>query len=236
MNLEWCGSSWAIRSSCSKWQGTFRTPALMPRSRCSSTNALMAFTFPMTGWPVFWLPIGIPRRSRLRGISTRKSRPSCPKRQAEPTSLRRRSRPGKLRRSDDQSITVGRSCQCPDSGGHKRPSARRKRNEMVAHFFNAYFGQARCRAGGYRDYGRSKPETCRLDRPQRQEFDGNLRDPRPWRSFLWRKHNSEEISMAVGRSEEHTSELQSLTNLVCRLLLEKKKKTTNSSTLRKYAR
>src|SRR5438046_3528585 len=28
----------------------------------------------------------------------------------------------------------------------------------------------------------------------------------------------------VNRSEEHTSELQSLTNLVCRLLLEKKKK------------
>src|SRR5438093_8735425 len=28
----------------------------------------------------------------------------------------------------------------------------------------------------------------------------------------------------VPRSEEHTSELQSLTNLVCRLLLEKKKK------------
>src|SRR5437016_7101504 len=27
-----------------------------------------------------------------------------------------------------------------------------------------------------------------------------------------------------GRSEEHTSELQSLTNLVCRLLLEKKKR------------
>src|SRR5437016_9626956 len=29
------------------------------------------------------------------------------------------------------------------------------------------------------------------------------------------------------RSEEHTSELQSLTNLVCRLLLEKKKKNDN---------
>src|SRR5438093_5419477 len=29
---------------------------------------------------------------------------------------------------------------------------------------------------------------------------------------------------APSRSEEHTSELQSLTNLVCRLLLEKKKK------------
>src|SRR5258706_11675412 len=31
----------------------------------------------------------------------------------------------------------------------------------------------------------------------------------------------------LGRSEEHTSELQSLTNLVCRLLLEKKKKKKN---------
>src|SRR5438046_5261753 len=33
-----------------------------------------------------------------------------------------------------------------------------------------------------------------------------------------------EITLSVKRSEEHTSELQSLTNLVCRLLLEKKKK------------
>src|SRR5258706_11080552 len=31
-------------------------------------------------------------------------------------------------------------------------------------------------------------------------------------------------SRRIIRSEEHTSELQSLTNLVCRLLLEKKKK------------
>src|SRR5262249_59357364 len=33
-------------------------------------------------------------------------------------------------------------------------------------------------------------------------------------------------SSSSPRSEEHTSELQSLTNLVCRLLLEKKKKHT----------
>src|SRR5438046_10762975 len=32
------------------------------------------------------------------------------------------------------------------------------------------------------------------------------------------------------RSEEHTSELQSLTNLVCRLLLEKKNNTYNNPT------
>src|SRR5437016_9946504 len=36
----------------------------------------------------------------------------------------------------------------------------------------------------------------------------------------------------IGRSEEHTSELQSLTNLVCRLLLEKKK--NNRNTLMQY--
>src|SRR5438093_6577755 len=35
---------------------------------------------------------------------------------------------------------------------------------------------------------------------------------------------SEPAELAVPKSEEHTSELQSLTNLVCRLLLEKKKK------------
>ena len=33
----------------------------------------------------------------------------------------------------------------------------------------------------------------------------------------------------ITRSEEHTSELQSRTNLVCRLLLEKKKKIDNST-------
>src|SRR5437016_10201469 len=38
-----------------------------------------------------------------------------------------------------------------------------------------------------------------------------------------RSHQGERPTFAR-RSEEHTSELQSLTNLVCRLLLEKKKK------------
>src|SRR5690242_21500593 len=37
-------------------------------------------------------------------------------------------------------------------------------------------------------------------------------------------------SSARSRSEEHTSELQSHVNLVCRLLLEKKKKTTTKQT------
>src|SRR2546422_4290121 len=37
------------------------------------------------------------------------------------------------------------------------------------------------------------------------------------------------------RSEEHTSELQSRLHLVCRLLLEKKKKPTNRRTLKAHA-
>src|SRR2546430_7829058 len=36
-------------------------------------------------------------------------------------------------------------------------------------------------------------------------------------------------AMRLARSEEHTSELQSQSNLVCRLLLEKKKKNTKTS-------
>src|SRR5258706_5513102 len=40
---------------------------------------------------------------------------------------------------------------------------------------------------------------------------------------------SEQLAaFGVKRSEEHTSELQSLTNLVCRLLLEKKKPNSTS--------
>src|ERR1019366_5773843 len=49
------------------------------------------------------------------------------------------------------------------------------------------------------------------------------------KSSTSRKHATLPFSMSTSmhdswRSQEHTSELQSLTNLVCRLLLEKKKK------------
>src|SRR2546430_9802367 len=43
-------------------------------------------------------------------------------------------------------------------------------------------------------------------------------------------------SWPAPRSEEHTSELQSQSNLVCRLLLEKKKKTINTYHIRTNAR
>src|SRR5437016_8340721 len=48
----------------------------------------------------------------------------------------------------------------------------------------------------------------------------------PYVPSTWR---SAAAVASTRRSEEHTSELQSLTNLVCRLLLEKKKKQKNKS-------
>src|SRR2546425_7037845 len=47
--------------------------------------------------------------------------------------------------------------------------------------------------------------------------------------ILQAAHQRLETLLARGRSEEHTSELQSLAYLVCRLLLEKKKKNIVSS-------
>src|SRR5438046_5281128 len=49
--------------------------------------------------------------------------------------------------------------------------------------------------------------------------------PQQGSSFLTGLAFPSHIRQFASRSEEHTSELQSLTNLVCRLLLEKKKST-----------
>src|SRR2546426_7994911 len=54
-----------------------------------------------------------------------------------------------------------------------------------------------------------------------------------WTSFgcaLSRPRQAELLENVSGRSEEHTSELQSPCNLVCRLLLEKKKQRTYTNT------
>src|SRR5256886_13384593 len=48
----------------------------------------------------------------------------------------------------------------------------------------------------------------------------------PSPSRLWSWAAGSRSSCAPSRSEEHTSELQSQSNLVCRLLLEKKKQST----------
>src|SRR5690606_40393939 len=56
----------------------------------------------------------------------------------------------------------------------------------------------------------------------RANVPAHLRDPEGYWFAQVRRHVGAEH---LGRSEEHTSELQSRENLVCRLLLEKKKRT-----------
>src|SRR2546430_7035699 len=55
------------------------------------------------------------------------------------------------------------------------------------------------------------------------------------RDVAARLDGQEDVGRARDRSEEHTSELQSQSNLVCRLLLEKKKKMNDISHTRIHA-
>src|SRR5256885_3978318 len=76
---------------------------------------------------------------------------------------------------------------------------------------------------GIRDYKVTGVQTCAL--PICCPC-GSRRRPR------WSTSTGWPASAASRRSEEHTSELQSPCNLVCRLLLEKKKKRASTSSAR----
>src|SRR5205814_9828944 len=75
---------------------------------------------------------------------------------------------------------------------------------------------------------KSRPVCINVTKSSRSRSGGMLVQPshtfpkkswlRPWHSQTPARQTAEEM-----RSEEHTSELQSLRHLVCRLLLEKKK-------------
>src|SRR2546430_9276278 len=67
--------------------------------------------------------------------------------------------------------------------------------------------------------------------PLADEVMQRRRQRRPGGSVLWDHLREPRFGgLQVERSEEHTSELQSQSNLVCRLLLEKKKKQNVTST------
>src|SRR5688572_32368022 len=71
----------------------------------------------------------------------------------------------------------------------------------------------------WKSNSRKRPKSSDASRPRRQSRSSPSACARPSaRRFT--------TNSASGRSEEHTSELQSQSNLVCRLLLEKKKKNT----------
>src|SRR3989442_10324488 len=84
------------------------------------------------------------------------------------------------------------------------------------------------RSGGWR----AAPDVLRATAGRQQAprrgaaHAGRQQQPKPGGQLL----GSEPVGGLQGRSEEHTSELQSRPHLVCRLLLEKKKKTHKYTT------
>src|SRR5438034_4278419 len=80
---------------------------------------------------------------------------------------------------------------------------------------------------GIRDAARMRPGTSRSHRRIRARSSASGSPASVGeKSFSTRSGGSRQASAScvVARSEEHTSELQSHSDLVCRLLLEKKKK------------
>src|SRR5688500_19985371 len=63
-----------------------------------------------------------------------------------------------------------------------------------------------------------------------QVIAGNIATAEGARDLIEAGVDGVKVGIGPGRSEEHTSELQSPCNLVCRLLLEKKKYTEKLST------
>src|SRR2546430_10280382 len=78
-------------------------------------------------------------------------------------------------------------------------------------------------SGGVRGEGADAHRSRR-----RSLLPGAARAPPPRRSRLGRCLWTLRARLIESRSEEHTSELQSQSNLVCRLLLEKKKQSTTN--------
>src|SRR2546426_8649040 len=68
----------------------------------------------------------------------------------------------------------------------------------------------------FRSWHGTSPTTAMTHIAIQEQLNGKAVD--------WMEKVSDEQYQAGARSEEHTSELQSPCNLVCRLLLEKKKK------------
>src|SRR5262249_57779320 len=107
----------------------------------------------------------------------------------------------------------------PSSHREDRPCQRRRPGEWVPDLTAAL---RIARGGNTEIVARDNGDEAASSRPSRHSH--------PPRLINGRVGHDQDVSAPVDRmarrprSEEHTSELQSLTNLVCRLLLEKKKK------------
>src|SRR5256885_6763483 len=74
---------------------------------------------------------------------------------------------------------------------------------------------------------RNKPLEQDVFRETIRRSDDAFRTAQNVVGVLLANHVASAVDALISRSEEHTSELQSPCNLVCRLLLEKKKKIIN---------
>src|SRR2546425_2960608 len=126
---------------------------------------------------------------------------------------------GELKRRVERALEALRSCEvCPRDCGVDRLAdkfavCKTGRYAVVGSYF-AHFGEEDCLRGS-KGSGTIFFSGCNLRCVFCQNFD-----------ISWQLRGTP-------RSEEHTSELQSLAYLVCRLLLEKKKKIMNAFLLRR---
>src|SRR3989475_912257 len=97
--------------------------------------------------------------------------------------------------------------------------------------WNTLNGDCTVQGGGSGSAGGSNTRTCiGSENPPKIFTQGGSKDPLDISQWHWKPADTvpdkDTIThaYAASRSEEHTSELQSQSNLVCRLLLEKKKK------------
>src|SRR3989441_5683401 len=95
------------------------------------------------------------------------------------------------------------------------------------HRFMAWDGPLLTDSGGFQVFSLAGFRRVSDDGVEFQSHvDGARRFLTPERATEIQWSLGADVAMAFDRSEEHTSELQSLAYLVCRLLLEKKKKKT----------
>src|SRR3989454_6234312 len=142
-------------------------------------------------------------------------RPGAQSRPGEPLLYRRAQSPAEfspLARRHQRAADVPRPGSAgrrafPVAGGHARGDRQAGRKSRRRHSLAAARQERASRRNLARRRHRRDPLPRRRD-PRKGAQDHRRADPRP-------------------RSEEHTSELQSPCNLVCRLLLEKKKKHNN---------
>src|ERR1022692_2675011 len=103
-------------------------------------------------------------------------------------------------------------------GWNARDHLRFRRNSHI--FFLLWYRGAQCR-------GKNQPHCPLLALPFHHECEDQEECPKNLQTHPNKReshHTRGGMSSLLNRSEEHTSELQSPCNLVCRLLLEKKKK------------